>query len=226
MHVARITVAFTAGALLVGAPVQSQAPERLMGAPYHDASRGFIDFMIPHHEMAIMMSEHASQAARTDAVRQIAQRMAAAQRREVGELRATRRALFGSDSSRTGMMRAMMQMMGMHHAREDSAMAHAMMDSMSRRQARPGQAPQRSGQLMHGMMSGDIDRMFLEHMISHHHDGNDVAVTTEHSAAAARVKDLARQIRTGQERDIADMRRLLAALPTPAPGSGHSGPHH
>lgn len=78
---------------------------------------------------------------------------------------------------------------------------------------------QRAGRMMQmpmGMdssMMGDMDRMFLEHMIAHHQDGIDMAILAEDSQAAARVKQLAMSIRQGQERDLAEMRRLLAALP-------------
>jgi uncharacterized protein (DUF305 family) len=210
-----------ATALVAAAPLQAQAPARMMSAPYHDASRAFIDLMIPHHEMAIMMAEHHVSMGKSDAVKAIARRMIAAQRQEIAELKATRRALFGSDSSRSPMMRAMMQMMGMDRMHDTSA-THAMMDSMRmHQQPMPGMQHQgmEHGGMM-GMMSGDMDRMFLEHMISHHEDGIDMSILAEDSQAAARVKQLARKIREGQERDIADMRRILATLPA-APADGH-----
>jgi uncharacterized protein (DUF305 family) len=55
--------------------------------------------------------------------------------------------------------------------------------------------------------------MFLEHTVAHHLTGADIAVLAEDSDAHARVKALARRIRNRQERDIAEMRRLLAAMP-------------
>lgn len=128
-------------AALGAAPLGAQAPTRVMGAPYHSASRAFIDLMIPHHEMAVMMSRHAVTAARSDAVRRLAQRMIDEQTKDIDELKALRRSLYGSDSSRSQMMRAMMQMMGMHHMGDTAA--RAMMDSMRTGPGRgaPGMRP-------------------------------------------------------------------------------------
>lgn len=201
-----------AGAVLGMPTLRAQSPTYLMGAPYHNPSRAFIDLMIPHHETAVMMSEHAVRAAKTDAVKEMARKMITAQTKEIAELRETRRALFGSDSARSPMMRAMMQMMGMEHMRDTSA-ARAMMDSMHMRHHPAPAADQ------HGAQHGDFDRMFLQHMISHHVDGADMSVLAEDSQAAARVKQLAKKIREGQERDIGEMRRMLTTLPGGPPSS-------
>jgi uncharacterized protein (DUF305 family) len=214
------------------ATLAAQAPTRLMGAPYHNPSRAFIDMMIPHHEMAVMMSEHHGAMSKHEAVKAIARKMAAEQRQEIADLTATRKVLFGSDSARSPMMRAMMQMMGMERM-HDTAATRTMMDSMRMRRdtaaQRGGQHAGHQGGAMPGMtggagmgamMSGDHDRMFLEHMISHHRDGIDMSILAEDSRAAARVKQLARKIRDGQERDIAEMRRILGTLPG-APAAGH-----
>jgi len=208
------------------APLQAQTPTRVMGAPYHDASRAFIDVMTPHHEMAMMMSEHALTSARSDAVKELARKMVEGQKKEIAELKAARTALFGSDSSRRSMMHGMMQMMGMQHMSDSGA--RPPMDS-THAQHRPGQPAgqpagaigreQRAGAMSHDMMGGGFDRMFLEHMISHHQEGIDVALIAEHSEAAARVKEIAKRTRESQERDIAEMRRILASVPaagTPA----------
>ena len=209
----------TATTLGAGAALRAQAPTQLMGAPYHDASRAFIDLMIPHHDMAIMMSEHHLATTRNDAVKAMARKMIAQQKQELAELKATRRTLFGSDSTRSPMMRGMMQMMGMERMHDTSA-SHAMMDSMRLHQQPMAMAQQKgmqhqgmAGAGMAGMMSGDMDRMFLEHMISHHQDGIDMAILAEDSQAAARVKQIARTSRARQERDVAEMRSILASLP-------------
>ncbi|MHB0948295.1 MAG: DUF305 domain-containing protein [Gemmatimonadaceae bacterium] len=221
MNARHLLAPLVASAFVIAIPLPAQAPARTMGAPYHDTSRAFIDLMIPHHDMAIMMSEHHLAMTRNDAVQALARRMIAAQRQEIAELKTVRRTLFGSDSSRSPMMRAMMQMMGMERMRDTSA-SRAMMDSMRMRQ-QPTAGGQHQGmqhQRMKAMMSGDMDRMFLEHMIAHHEDGIDMAILAEDSQAAAPVKQLARKIREGQERDVAEMRRILASMPG-APADGH-----
>lgn len=229
-----MSVAVLALTLVAGSgPLAAQAPTRLMGAPYHNASRAFIDMMIPHHEMALMMSERHAGMTKNETVRAIAQRMAVQQRQEIADLRDARKAQFGSDSSRSPMLRAMMQMMGMERM-HDTAATLAMMsamrarhDSASRAGAPPGmhQGGGMPGMMgaggMSAMMAADHDRMFLEHMISHHQDGVDMAIVAEDSQAAARVKQLARKIREGQERDIAEMHRILQSLPAP-PGQAHN----
>ena len=211
-----LRLSILAAATAASAPLQSQAPTRVMGAPYHDASRAFIDLMIPHHDMVTMMAEHAATEAQTDAVKLLARRMADAQKKELAELKATRKTLFGSDSSRTSMMHSMMQMMGMHRM-TDSGAARPTMDSMPMRRDTTAHAAHQAAPMP--MMSRDFDRMFLEHMISHHQDGIEVSLLAEHSEATTRVKELAKKTREGQEREIAEMRRILASLPAaPAPG--------
>ena len=221
MRPVRTCSALLASALLASAPLQAQSPDSVMGAPYHDAARAFIDLMIPHHESARMMAEHATRAARTDAVRELARTMIETQTKEIAELKAARRALFGSDSSRSPMMRAMMQMMGMQRMRDSSA-SRAMMDTM--RMQRPGaaQGGEPGRRAMAGGMPDDFDRMFLHHMISHHQDGAEMSLLVEHTQAPERVKALAKKIRDGQERDIVEMRRILSSMPgAMPPGHGH-----
>ena len=190
--------------------LHAQTPERVMGAPYHDPSRAFIDLMIPHHGVAVMMAEHAAMGVRNDSLKRIAQRMKAAETAEIAQLKALRRDLFGSDSSRTDHMQAMMEMMGKHEM-PDSAKTRPMPDSMRMPAQAPGRAPGAAGMPM--MADADLDRMFLEHAITHHLTSVDMAVLAEDSDAHARVKALARTIRQRQERDIVEMRRLLAAMP-------------
>lgn len=180
------------------------------GAPYRDASRAFLDLMIPHHEMAAMMSEYAARATGRDDVRQFARRMTEERRRQSMELRAARRQLFGSDSTRR-LIPMMPRMMGMHR---DTAAMRALLDSMRRMEA--NHAGHGDSTMMHHMMGmmtpGRLDRIFLEHMIFHDESGNDVSLLAERSDAATRVKQLARELRTSHERDVVAMRRLLAAL--------------
>src|SRR4051812_33791256 len=68
-------VLLIATTLAAATPLGAQAPARMMGAPYHDASRAFIDLMIPHHEMASMMSEHHLSMGKSDAVKTMARKM-------------------------------------------------------------------------------------------------------------------------------------------------------
>lgn len=192
MHARTIRATLTLAAL-AAMPLGAQAPSTRMGAPYHNASRAFIDLMIPHHEMAIMMSEHHLTMSKHDGVKAMARKMATAQRQELAELKAARQALFGSDSSPTPMMRAMMPMMGM--------------------------APMQDTAAMHTMMAPDHDRIFLEHMIAHHEERIDMSILAEDSRAVARVKQLAKTMGEAQERDVAEMRRILGTLPA-APASG------
>ena len=197
-------------------PLAAQSPTTMMGAPYNDASRAFLDVMIPHHEMAILMSRMAIGAARSDTVRSLARNMVMKQTREMNQLRDARRALFGSDSSRPSMMR---DMMSMHEMRDTSMRAprdtvpHPMMDTLQMRH-RPTMRRQPPGGMV-ATMRGDFDRMFLQHMLAHHLDGADIAILAERSDAVEQVKRLAREVRLSQEQDVAAMRRLLATMPAP-----------
>jgi uncharacterized protein (DUF305 family) len=202
MSIPRLSITTCALALYAIMPLGAQAPARVMGAPYHNASRAFIDVMIPHHEMALMMSQHAIEAARSDSVKALARATLEQQQKEIADLKAARRTLFGSDSTRGSMMPGMMPMM-------------TRMMAMQRDSGMMGM-PHDSG--MMGQMMADFDRMFLQHMISHYQEGIDIALLAEQSQAAARVKELAAKSRESQERDLARMRRLLAKLPARASG--------
>lgn len=213
-------------ALAATLPLTAQTPERVLGAPYHHPGRAFIDLMVPHHEMAVMMSRHALAGARNEGVRGLARRMVEEQSGEIAELKRLRRSLFGSDSTRGHMMQGMMQMMGMHQmpdtvapraGRDSMAMRHPMpmpRDSAAMRQ--PMRMPMSRDSMPMRMMAGDHDRMFLEHMIQHHQAGADLSVLAEDSQAPAAVKELARRIRVRQEQELAEMRRLLGTLAAPA----------
>jgi uncharacterized protein (DUF305 family) len=60
-----------------------------------DPDVAFIDFTIPHHEMAIKASEAALEQATHDEIRTIAERVIQDQQREIGELSAIRQELTG-----------------------------------------------------------------------------------------------------------------------------------
>ena len=63
-----------------------------------DPDRAFIDFVIPHHQSALEVSEVALQQATHDELRAFAERVIADQRREIEELTSIRAELYGSAS--------------------------------------------------------------------------------------------------------------------------------
>lgn len=58
--------------------------------------KAFIDAMIPHHESAVMMAEHALEQAKRPEIKQLAREIISAQREEIGQMERWRKAWYGS----------------------------------------------------------------------------------------------------------------------------------
>lgn len=103
MHnIFRSSVIFCATALVAigGCSDSSDEDESAMGAgPVVIADDlEFIDALVPHHEMAVMMADMELQAGSDAHVKSMAQTMKDAQQAEIAELKATRKKLAGTDS--------------------------------------------------------------------------------------------------------------------------------
>ncbi|MDP2342718.1 MAG: DUF305 domain-containing protein [Deltaproteobacteria bacterium] len=67
---------------------------KLKAAKGQEFDHHFIDMMIPHHEAAVTMSEDAVKMATTPALKQMAQKMVEAQKKEIDQLKSWRSAWF------------------------------------------------------------------------------------------------------------------------------------
>jgi uncharacterized protein (DUF305 family) len=160
---------------------------------HNDADVTFVQSMIPHHEQAVRMAEMADDAASSPEVRDLAERIKDAQRPEIETMEGWLED-WGEDSDGG-------------HGGMDHGDGHDDMDGMDD---------------MPGMMSdgelGDLDetdgkafdRMFLTMMIDHHEGAIEMAETQLTDGRDADVTALARDIRTAQTEEIAEMKQLLA----------------
>ncbi len=58
--------------------------------------RAFIAAMIPHHESAVMMAQHALKQAKRPEIKQLAREIISAQQKEIGQMKEWRKAWYGS----------------------------------------------------------------------------------------------------------------------------------
>ncbi len=66
--------------------------------------QGFIDLMVPHHQAAVEMARVAQRKAEHPEIKQLADAIIADQDREIGQMKAWRKAWYGSDQIPTGGM--------------------------------------------------------------------------------------------------------------------------
>lgn len=165
--------------------VSSQAASTTRNA----ADAQFAQMMIVHHEGAIEMAELAIDAASTDEVKALGERIAAAQQPEIDQMTAWLRA-WGErgppDMSHAGMDHRGMDMDGMDQA-------GAMTDL--ERQSGAG-----------------FDRRFLELMIAHHAGAIEMSEAELARGRNADALALARTIIDAQTAEIAEMTNLLGGL--------------
>ena len=164
---------------------------------HDDADVTFVQSMIPHHEQAVRMAEMADDAAGSPEVRDLAERIKAAQGPEIETMQGWLED-WGVDEDSHG---------GMDHGdgMDGDGMGGDGMDDMP------------------GMMSdadlGDLgeadgaafDRMFLTMMIAHHEGAIEMAETEIADGEDPDVVSLAKDIKAAQTEEIAQMRRLLGS---------------
>ena len=184
--VALVLTACSNGTTTTASPAASQE--------FNDADVSFAQEMIPHHQQALMMAAMAKRVGRTDGLRQLAQRIQAAQQPEI-DLMAGWLDTWGEDVTGLGGMDHMM----MGHDDVDGGM--------------PGMM---SGGQLRGMRLADgiaFDRLWLKGMIEHHEGAVTMAREEQTAGLNADAIALAKRIETDQTEEIAYMRDLLAQLP-------------
>ena len=140
----------------------------------------FLATMVEHHQMAVDMAEAEIQAGDRPAVKALATRIIADQKKEIAQMRSWYRALYGEDVPQMDMgdheMAAMMGMAGM------------------------------SPEAITG--AADPDEAFLRMMIPHHAGALLMADMVLNGQPNADVKALANQIIDAQAKEIAEMQQL------------------
>jgi uncharacterized protein (DUF305 family) len=146
----------------------------------------FIDQMIPHHEGALMSSEHMISKSKRPEMRQLYENIQKSQSEQIEQMQEWRKEWY-PDAGQPS------EMMGEEQI--GSMLGNGMMDGS-----------------MQEMMGGNVlDTMFLKMMIPHHQMAVDMADEALSKAEHPELRDLAREIRDGQSSEIKLMQGYLDA---------------
>jgi uncharacterized protein (DUF305 family) len=204
-HLTGLAGALVAGTLLLagcsgdasdGAAQSSTSSSSTSSSPsaeadHNDQDVQFAQDMIPHHESAIMMAQMAQDQAADQRVKDLADRIEAAQGPEIETMSgwlADWGAAASSSATDDGMG-------GMDHGGMDDG----------------GMGGMDTGALA-GMSGTEFDRMFLTMMIEHHQGAVDMAETEIADGQNADAIALAESIRDTQNAEIGEMQQLLTEL--------------
>jgi len=189
-------LALTAGAValalaLAGCGAADPGPEGSSptGVEHDAADTEFTQMMIEHHQGALEMADAVVDRASTQQVRELGERISAAQAPEIELMTAWLAAWdepLAADADMAGMDHGGMDMNGLD---QQSAM-----DALA------------------AVTGTEVDREFLELMIAHHEGAIDMAQRQTAEGRHPGALALARDIITAQEAEIAEMERLLAEL--------------
>lgn len=156
-----------------------------MPTTHNDQDVTFAQQMVPHHQQAIVMAKMAERQATSAQVRQLAQRIEAAQGPEIRTMSGWLEDWGAEDSGMGGMS-------GTHS-----------MDDM------PGMMSRGDLREMMRAHGQSFDRMFLEGMIAHHRGALRMAGTEIARGENPDAVALARSIKTSQTQEIREMQQML-----------------
>ena len=141
----------------------------------------FIDMMVPHHQAAIDMAKIAQQQGEHPEIKTLADAIVKDQDGEIAQMKAWRKAWYGSDQIQAGGMAGMgMPMAGMD------------VDLNQLKAAKP------------------FDKAFIDAMIPHHQSAIDMAKQAQTQAKHQEIKDLAGRIIAAQQKEIDQMKAWRA----------------
>jgi len=151
---------------------------------FNAADVTFAQSMIPHHEQAVQMSKMANLHASAPEVKQLADKIEAAQGPEITSMRGWLKD-WGKDQSSSSSMG------GMDHGSMPGMMSDADMSKL-------GDAT-----------GASFDQMFLTMMIAHHTGAVSMSNTEQSTGKNPEAKALAKKIEAAQTAEIAQMEKLL-----------------
>jgi uncharacterized protein (DUF305 family) len=151
----------------------------------------FIDQMIPHHEGALMSSEHMIANSKRPEMRQLYENIKTSQSEQIEQMQEWRKEWYPDAEQVFGMM---------VNGDAGSMMGNGMMSNGM------------MGGSMQGMMGGNaLDTMFLNMMIPHHQMAVDMSDEALSKAEHPELRDLAQKIRDEQSSEIELMQGYLDA---------------
>ncbi|MEV4413093.1 DUF305 domain-containing protein [Catellatospora sp. NPDC049609] len=206
-HTVRIAVLtavlMTAGtAGCAGTQTTQRAPVPAVAQPsptqqFNDTDVQFLQQMIVHHQQALMMARMAAQMAADAQVKQLAVEIGQEQAPEIEQMSTWLRQ-WGKPVPSMGP--------GMAMPSVSPPMGRGMMPSMG---------PMPDMGRMQNMTGEQFDRMFLQMMIAHHEGAVAMAKAEIAGGVNPAVKQLAAKIQASQTAQIAQMRQMLGATPSP-----------
>ena len=159
----------------------------------------FIDMMVPHHEGAVEMARIAEQRSQRPEIRQMASDILRTQASEIEQMKAWRKAWFGSDQ--TPPMSRMPMVDGMQMSTEGGHAKHGGSGSSS-------QTMDMAADVEKLRTAPDpFDRAFIDAMIPHHQDAIEASKAAASRSQRDEVKTLAREIVDGQQREVDALRQ-------------------
>ena len=156
----------------------------------------FIDMMVPHHQGAVEMAKIAQQRAEHPEIKTLADAIIRAQEGEITQLKAWRKAWFGSDQ--TPPLDKMPMVPGMGGAHGGQGGGSGTMDM-----AADVQKLRSAG--------NPFDKAFIDAMIPHHESAIEAARVAQEKAERPEIKELARAIIADQQREIEQMKQWRQA---------------
>ena len=170
---------------------------RAVAAPFDQA---FIDAMVPHHMMASQMAQMAVTKAKHPQLRQMARMIIRDQNREIAQMKAWRKAWYGSaEVPMNHMMHTMngQKMQGMVHSADVMMSPGSMMGLPMRMKMDMGKLSAAKGNA--------FDKMFLEMMIPHHASAIVMAREALDTTARPQLRRLSSNIIDAQAEEIGTM---------------------
>ena len=193
---ARILVSALAATLLLGGCVEinTGSGDDTGSTDHNAADVTFAQDMIPHHQQALVMADVAIEGAKTQELRDLAERIKAAQAPEIDQMTSWLEA-WGEDVPDLDAMNHMM--MG-HGDDDDFNDMPGMMDADQMR---------RMTQMMGGGLA--FDEMWVRMMIVHHEGAIEMAQEEQASGQYPDAITLAEDIESAQTAEIAEMKQML-----------------
>ena len=164
---------------------------------FNDADVTFAQSMIPHHQQAVQMAKMAKTNASSPEVKQLAEKIEAAQGPEIDTMTG-----WLKDWGKKAPSGSMSDMGGMNHDSDDD------MGSMGSGDM-PGMMSGADMKKMMGASGAGFDRMFLTMMTEHHTGAIKMAKTEQANGKSADAVALAKKIEADQTAEIAQMKQLL-----------------
>ena len=204
MFLRSTTVAMTfVIALLTAACGASSMTSMAAGAKSAPFDQQFIDMMVPHHEGAVEMARIAEQRSQRPEIRQMASDILRTQASEIEQMKAWRKAWFGSDQtpsmSRMPMVDGMQMSTEGGHAKHGGSGSSSQTMDMEAEVEKLRTAPE------------PFDRAFIDAMIPHHQDAIEASKAAASRAQREEIKALTREIVDAQQREVEALRQWRQA---------------